>query len=211
MLFYFSLIILSLNLGAQIIQERRLYNLRSFGVKLLNYEFLRIYEKKFFKHVFIFSVILLFFILFYDSWMQYSIWSQNEFSKSFLPPYQTINYFLFYVGMRFFAPYLISLAFAFLFFFAAKYFNKKYQEKFFYEEEFYIGALAIFLIGYPLAVFYLIAVALIYLLAHFILAGASKNLGGRLSTYYLWLPIAIFVIIIKTWFQILPWWGILKF
>lgn len=203
MLLYFSLSILILSLGAQII-------LRFFGIKLRNYEFLRIYKKKFFKHIFIFSAILVFSILFYDSYLQYFTWSQNELSKMFLPPYQPINYFLFYVGMRFFGPYLISLVFAFLFFVVAKELNKKYQERFFYEEEFYIAALAIFLIGYPLAIFYLIAVISIYLLAHFILIGASRNLGERLSTYYLWLPIAISVIIISEWLMGLEWWKLLK-
>ncbi|MEK7593224.1 MAG: hypothetical protein AAB464_00700 [Patescibacteria group bacterium] len=112
--------------------------------------------------------------------------------------------------MKFFGPYLISLIFAFLFFFVAKYLNKKYQERFFYEEEFFIGALAIFLIGYPLAIFYLIGVISIYLLAHFVLAGASKNFGERLSTYYLWLPIAISVILISEWLVGLEWWRLLK-
>lgn len=217
MLFYFSLGILILSLGAQII-------LRSFGIgsrfkSTNNNPNLQIYKKvysdapicKAFGYIFFFSIFVVFVLLSYDSYLQYSAWSQNEVTKLFLPPYQPINYFLFYVGMRFFGPYLISLVFAFLFFVVAKYLNKKYQERFFYEEEFFIGALAIFLIGYPLAIFYLIGVISIYLLSHFILAGASKNLGSRLSTYYLWLPIAISVIIIKTWLQILPWWGILKF
>ena len=203
MIFYFSLGIFILTLGAQII-------LRSFGIKLRNYKFLRIYERKIFKYIFCFSIFAVFSFLFYDSYLQYSVWSQNEVTKLFLPPHQPINYFLFYVGMKFFGPYLISLIFAFLFFFVAKYLNKKYQERFFYEEEFFIGALAIFLIGYPLAIFYLIGVISIYLLAHFVLAGASKNFGERLSTYYLWLPIAIFVILISEWLVGLEWWRLLK-
>ena len=197
MILFLSLSILILALGAQII-------LRSFWLERYN-------AKKIFKYIFYFSIFLIFTLLFYNSYLQYFAWSQNELSKLFLPPYQPLNYFLFYVGMRFFGPYLISLAFALLFINAAKYLNKKYEERFFYEEEFYIAALSIFLVGYPLAIFYLIAVILIYLLAHFIFIGARGNFKERLSTYYLWLPIAIFAIIIIERLKILEWCKILKF
>ncbi len=197
MILFLSLGILILALGAQII-------LRSFWLERYN-------SAKIFKYIFIISIILIFSFLFYNSYLQYSAWSQDDVSKLMLPPYQPINYFLFYVGMRFFGAYLISLAFALLFINAAKYFNKKYNGRFFYEEEFYIAALSIFLTSYPLAIFYLIAVILIYLLAHFIFIGARGNFRERLSTYYLWLPIAIFIILMtEFWFKTLPWWGLLK-
>ena len=200
MLFYLSLSILILTMGAQII-------LRFFcsGDRFKITNNIRIY-----KYLFLFSTILIFSLLFYQSYLQYSAWSQNELSKLILPPYQPLNYFLFYVAMRFFGPYLISLIFALLFIGAAKYLNKKYEERFFYKEEFYLAALSIFLTSYPLAIFYLIAVILIYLLAHFIFIGARGNFKERLSTYYLWLPIAIFAIIIIERLKILEWWKILK-
>lgn len=199
MIFYFSLSFLIFAFGAQII-------LRSFSNGAI-----ADYSRKFYKYIFFFSILLVFSFLFYDSWQQYNVWLNNEISRFFLPPYTGIGYFLFYVGVRFFGPYSASLILAFLFFVVAKYLNKKYQERFFYKEEFYVGALAIFLIGYPLAIFYLIGVISIFLLAQFVFASLSKNFSQRLSSRYLWLPIAIFVIIIKSWIQISPWWKMLKF
>ncbi len=123
---------------------------------------------KLFKSIFIFSLISIFVLNFYQSWQQYQTWSQNELSKHLLPPYQSINYFLFYITTRFFAPYLISLFAALLFFFSAKTINKKYEERFFYPEELWLAALAIFLVGHPAWLFYAVFIIFIYLAIFFI-------------------------------------------
>lgn len=198
MLFYFSLGILILILGAQII-------LRFF--KILETD----KRESLFKRLFLTAVILIFIALFCQSCGQYLIWSQNKISKYFLPPYQSINYFIFYVGARFFAPYLISLMTALIFLYSAKMLNKKCGERFFYPEEFYFGALSMFLVGHPGWVFYSIILIIVYFILLFASHFLFSKKGGRLSLFWLWLPTAISVILVSEWIQTLLLWQVLKF
>lgn len=195
MLFEVSLAILILVLGLQII--------RRFG-GLFGYRSISI-----FKSIFILSVVLIFILLFYNSFQQYQSWSQNEVSKYLLPPHQSINYFIFYVLTRFFGPYLISLGAGLIFLLLAKILNKKYDERFFYPEEYYLGGISIFLTGHPGWLFYAVFLLIAYLLIHFYSLFIIHN-PERLSLYYLWIPMAIFVIIISKWLGNLTLWQILK-
>lgn len=200
MLFYFSLVILILTIGASLFWRRSFGNLRITNL-------VRIYE-----YIFLIVIVLIFILLFYQSWQQYQFWSRDEVSQFLLPPYQSINYFIFYAIARFFAPYLISLAVAILFLFSAKALNKKYQERFFKPEEPYFGAIAIFLTGHPGWLFYLVILIFIYLVLHLSLVIGQLSIvkGNRISLYYLWLPTGIFVIIIQRWLELLPLWSLLK-
>ncbi len=202
---FIILAILILTFGAQIF-------LRSLSLKFKNFEFLQKYELKFLKYIFYFSIFAVFPSLIYYSYQQYIVWQSAEPSKFLLPPYQNINYFLYYIGMRFFASYIVSLSVAFLFLFAAKYFNKKYDERFFYPEEIYLSALALFLSGHPGWLFYFIGLILLYLFLHLLLA-VSRRLSvneTRISLYYWWIPMAIFVIILNNLLIRLEWWKLLK-
>lgn len=177
--FFISLTILIVVLGASRLRSRR---------------------SLWFEYIFIFSVIAVFIFSFYLSYQQYQIWSKNDISKHLLPPYTSINYFVFYAFTRFFLPYLVSLAAAVLFLFSAKILNKKYKERFFYPEEYYFGALGIFLTGHPGWLFYLALLIILYLFIHLF----NRD---RLSTYWLWIPVAIFVIImIKIFLLSLSYW-----
>lgn len=190
--FYFSLIIL----GASAFGGR-------FPLAINN-------KSRFFRRVFVFSIIFIFGYLIYLSYQQYQNWSQGEISKFFLPPYQGIGYFIFYVGTRFFAPYLVSLIAAFLFIYAAKRYNQKYEERFFYPEEYWLGATSIFLVGYPGALFYIVFIIAIAVILSLII-GRWSLAGERLSLYYFWAPIAILTILImEFWLKTLPWWSLLK-
>ena len=160
MLFYFSLAILVFVLGAQLWLR---FFINRGGLTRVNTQI----NADIFKYIFLISLFLIFSLLFYQSFKQYQLWSQNEISQYLLPPYRSINYFIFYVFRRIFAPYLISLTVAILFSFTAKLLNKKYEERFFYPEEYYLGALAIFLMSHPGWLFYLIFLIFIYLLIHF--------------------------------------------
>jgi len=162
------------------------------------------------KYFFAATIILIFIFLFFQSYQQYQLWLKNDISKHLLPPYQDINYFIFYSLTRFFGPYLISLATGILFLFSAKILNKKYQKRFFYPEEPYFGALAVFLAGWPGLLFYIIFLTLIYLFIHLYSLFIIHN-SQRISLYYLWLPVAIFVILIQKWLELLPLWKLLKF
>lgn len=197
---YFSLGILILILMMSLFTRRLFYNQPPSAAGN---------RKKMHKCAFILTIILIFTILFFFTYQQYGLWLKNDVSKHLLPPYAGIDYFVFYAFTRFFAPYLISLAAAVLFLFSAKFINKKYGERFFYPEENYFGALSIFVTGHPGWLFYAVFLMVIYLLIHLYSLFIAGN-PERLSLYYLWLPAAIFVIIIQNWLVKLPLWSLLK-
>lgn len=143
------------------------------------------------------------------SWKQYILWSGNELGQLLLPPYQSLDYFVFYSRARFFNPYIISMIFSLAILAPALYFNKKLGDRFFESGEPYILAAAIFLSGYPGVLFYLI-----FILAFGTLASGAHFLrfshARRFSFYYLWLPAALFTIIISRWLAVTPLWQSLK-
>ena len=168
-----------------------------------------------YKYFFLVAISLFFSFFVFQSFQQYWVWAGNELSKNLLPPYQSANYFIFYVFTRFFAPYLISLAAALVFLFLTKILNKKYGERFFEPEEFYLGASAIFLSGHPGWLFYVVFLLAIYVLIQLFSTAKSSILNSkfspvRVSLYRLWIPTAIFVILIQRWLELLPIWQILK-
>ena len=158
----------------------------------------RIYE-----YLFLLTVILSFIFPLGTMRSQFLLWQKSSPASYLIPPYQDISYFLNYSFYVFFAKPIIALLAALIFLGLAKFFNKKFQERFFEPEEPYFGALAMFLIGYPGLIFYLIIVLASGL------AGALIT-RRRFSAYYLWFPVAIFVIMIQKWSQLLPFWQILK-
>ncbi len=172
-------------------------------------------KQKLFKYIFIFSIGIIFAFFVFQSFQQYWAWAGNELTKNLLPPYQSANYFIFYVFTRFFAPYLISFAAALVFLFSAKILNKKYEERFFYPEEIYLGASAIFLSGHPGWLFYVVFLLAVYVLIQLFFVAKYSILNTqysspRISLYWLWIPVAILVIITMSFLQSLPWWSLLK-
>ena len=204
----FSIIFIAVILGAQI--------LRSFLGHLRIANFMEIRKMRIIKFVFLSAIFTVFLLLFYQSYLQYEAWFSSEFSRHLLEQSVNfdnfnfrINYFVFYAITRFFAPYLISLVAALIFLILARKLNKKHNDKFFEPEEPWFGALAIFLLGHPSWFFYLISLILIYLIIHLLsLIISHKSLV--ISLYYLWLPTAIFVIIINKWLIELELWKLLK-
>lgn len=151
----------------------------------------------------------------YQSYQQYVFWKSNDLSKLYLPPYQPIDYFVFYARTRFFNPYIFSLLMAILFLLSAKALNKKYQERFFERIEPYLLAISMFVAGNPMWLFYLIILLTLYLLINSLFAIHNslfkKGEPPRIPLYYLWLPSAIFTILISKWLSEFAWWQILKF
>ncbi|MBI4993598.1 hypothetical protein HZC33_01390 [Candidatus Wolfebacteria bacterium] len=207
MIFYFSLGILILTLfiflGASSL-GRRFFNIGDNFYKYI------------FKYFYFASIIIIFFILIYQSFEQYQLWKSDNLSKYLLPPYVNINYFFKYVGFRFFGPYLISFAASILLLFSLNRLNKKYEERFFYSEEPQIAALAMFLSGWPGCLFYFIGLILAYLIIHFLVSFYYKfflKIGPsevRVSLRYWWIPMAIVAIIINKWLVGLDLWKLLK-
>lgn len=147
------------------------------------------------KSVWLFSLIAVFGSSFYLAWLQYQAWaSSGSFGKFLLPPYQKI-YFFYYVGWRIFTPWLVALAAAIIISQLAGFLNKRFGEKFLEPEEIKLLALGIFLTGWPGLLFF-IAVALFSGLLWSI---TYHFLGkGRAPLFYLWLPAAIFAILIES-------------
>ena len=209
-----SLSILILALGAQII-------LRFFSC--MRVARLRLWLRQcesahanIYKYIFYFSIIAVFSFLIFYSYKQYVVWQAVEPAKFLLPPHQSIDYFIKYVGDRFFAPYLVSFAAALVFLFVAKNLNKKYKERFFEPEELWLGTLAIFFVGHPGWLFYFTGLILIYLFIHIFITLYYKLFFRvsphevRVSLRFWWLPLAIFVVIINKWLVGLGVWKLLK-
>lgn len=198
---FFVLIVI---LGAQL-------KLRSFAVKHI-------------RRVFYFSVVLTLGIVLYWSYFQYQLWRDNLLSKFFLPPHQSINYFLGYVGARFFGPWLIAVGAAMLSLAAAYYLNKRFGGRFFEDEEPFLFALGVLLVGYPGFLFYIPLLFVFYLLFQLsvnlrLLLQKRKDgkiprqsaSSPRVSAYWLWLGTAILAILIKIFWipkELLAWFNL---
>ena len=138
--------------------------------------------------------------------MQYQVWeSAGGLSRYLLPPYRGIGYFIGYSVFHHWGPYLISGAFALLFYYGARWYNKKHEERFFEAKEPLTGALALLVVGWPGVVVYIVAFTIIFVLAS-VVATLVRGRDFRLSPYYLWLPVAIFVILMDTWILHQTWW-----
>ena len=191
---WFQLGILLISLGASLFLRRR-SSISTFNLQLTTHNL--------FRYIFITAVILSFIFSLGMMRSQFLLWQKNSPASYLIPPYQDINYFLDYSFYIFFAKPIIVLLAALIFLGLAKFFNRRFGEGFFEDEEPYFGALGIFLTGYQSFLFYIIMV----LLSGLIGAAITRK---RFSVYYLWLPLAIFVIMIQKWLQLLPFWQILK-
>jgi hypothetical protein len=139
------------------------------------------------------ALVITFSFLFYYSHAQFLVWLAGPPGAYLIPPYQGIGYFVFYVLMRFWAPYLLSAGVAGLFLFAMYYGNRRWQERFFYPDEVYLIALAIFMVGNPLWIGYLLVTLLVYCL-YVLTRRVITRKNERVTFYYFWLPIALICI-----------------
>lgn len=130
---------------------------------------------------------------------QYFIWQNDPLLKYLIPPYNNISYFLRFVGMRFFAPWILALVASLILGFVSLWANKKYNERFFENEEIYLGSLGMFLVGWPGFLFYIVLILFLGVVLSFIYFLKNK---GRAPLYYFWLPTVIIVILAR--FFILP-------
>ncbi|NCN53080.1 hypothetical protein GW950_01290 [Candidatus Wolfebacteria bacterium] len=154
------------------------------------------------------TALIIFGVAAYYSYQQYLIWSSSQFSQLFLPPYQDLDYFISYTRTRFFNPYILSLIFSFLFLLSTKTLNNKFGERFFENSEIILFSLALFLVGHPGWLLYLIIILFtvtLFSTFHF----WKKGHSDRLSLYWFWLPVGIFTILISKWLSLTTLWKIL--
>ncbi|MCX6702273.1 MAG: hypothetical protein NTW60_00120 [Candidatus Wolfebacteria bacterium] len=184
------------------------------GTSLLSGRFLFVRDRKdsAFRCFFFFSVFSIFLYEVYQSWLQYGYWRNGGgISQYLLPPYNSSFYFFQYVGFRFFAPWAVAFLISLVFPILAKFINKKCGERFFYAEEPWIAAIGFFLSGYPGWLYYSLVFLIVFLLAHLFVNLFLRKKNERISSYYLWLPAAIFVIIIQEfWLSHVEWLNFLR-
>lgn len=146
----------------------------------------------------------------YRAFFQYYVWHTNTATDFLLPPYTPITYFLAYIMRRFVSPYMLSFFAGILVWIVMRWLNKKYQDRFFYEKELVIVPAALFLVGYPgLIVYVLFSLGVFMGLSIFRTIFFSKTTTTSLR--YLWLPIAMCVILINELvLSQTMWWKLLK-
>ncbi len=157
--------------------------------------------------IFLALVLVLFSYATYQGFRLYSATRAHQIGQFF-----DIEYILiFRVGVGIFIPYLISFIVALAFMWIAIKYNRKYGGRFFEKEEIQIGGLSLLLVGHPGWVFYSIALILLYLLLHIAHYILHTNKSFRLSIYHLWVPTAIFVILISEhWLSNMTLWFLLE-
>ncbi|MGC8775999.1 MAG: hypothetical protein ACP5QN_01650 [Minisyncoccia bacterium] len=134
-----------------------------------------------------------------ESINQYLLWQKDPIFKFLIPPHQNINYFLKFVGLRFFSYWILALIAALSLNKIAFWANKKYNERFFESEEISLGTLGMFLTGWPGFLFYIALILFLGLILSLIYTLKNK---GRAPLYYFWLSGAIAIILVKNF--ILP-------
>ncbi len=141
----------------------------------------------------------------------YFLWKNDAVSQFLLPPYQKINYFLGYVGHRYIIPFFTSLLVAVIIFKLIKFLNNKRGNRFFYDDEYWFVFLGILVVGHPLWVIYIFSALIIGALINFIKIIFSKRNSGDgggekiiFSMRYIWLPLAILILVLNKWLIDLP-------
>lgn len=144
--------------------------------------------------------IIIFSLLFYFTREQFISWHAGEFTKVFVPPFnsQGINYFLSFVFFRMWVEFIFSLVCACIFLLVATRLNRRFGERFFYEDELHFGAAGIFLVGYPGLVYYLFLFFGMYVVLQ-VVALIYFHESRRISPYFLWLSLALVLIVLQFW------------
>lgn len=122
------------------------------------------------------------------SGLQYLVWKQGAFSVFFLPPYQSITYFLRYSFFHFFIANILVLFFA-LAFYLILILVKKYRSSLVNQEELSLILLASLLVSWPNLVLF---VPLFLLLAVIFLVLNKKQLNLSLAVIFSLVIIFIF-------------------
>jgi len=112
--------------------------------------------------------------------LQYAVYQNDPFTKLFLPPYQTIDWFAFSMWSRHAAPFLFALASGFIMYLAALYANRFSQREFFMENDKYILLLAALMVGWPNYILFLLALIVLAVLQSIIITVKRKGEENRI-------------------------------
>ena len=128
-----------------------------------------------------------------EAHLLYSNWSEGSITQFLLPPHEPISYFLGRFLRFSFWPWIAAAFGGAVIAWLSHKLNAKFDERFFEEEEIPLFALGAFLSGYPGILLYAVTILLLELFLTIIYSIAG---WGRAPMYYLWLPSALFVIIV---------------
>ncbi|MCR4328134.1 MAG: hypothetical protein NUV53_01315 [Patescibacteria group bacterium] len=131
-----------------------------------------------------------------SSYFIYASWKSDGLGHFFLPPHNSIYYFIRYVIERMWAPWVIACGVGVIVIWVAVRMNRAHGERFFREGEASLAGFCFFSVGYPAFLFYLLAILLV---GAIVTAVNHVRGGGRSSLYYWWVPIAVSVIILKVY------------
>ena len=131
---------------------------------------------------------------FYFAWLQYAGWKAHPLSRFLLPPYRPLLYFFSYVGWRVFAPWLFAFCAAVVAARIADYANRRCGGRFFEPGETRLFGFGVFMTGYPGFLLYVVCMLAAGFLLSFLYILRKK---GRAPFFSLWLPVAIFAILLK--------------
>jgi len=125
------------------------------------------------------------------SGLQYYTWAQDDFTRLFLPPHQSVSYFLIYSG-RFWGHVVLSLGSALLFWFLLRGLRMWSPESF-KRNDISLGVLLVLIVGWPhVVVFVPLAFLLVLLLSIWRLV-VMKNSNVSLGSSFL---VAAFLVLI---------------
>ena len=150
-----------------------------------------------FKKLFLISTAIVVSYYFFLTYLQFWAWENSgPLTRFFLPPH-TGWWFLFdYWFIRFLLGYAISFLIALVFVFSARKLNRRFGGRFFEAQEPWLGGLGLFLSGQPGWIFYLSLIFAIQLIRTGF-GYLKREKTKRFSFRYLWLPTAMFVIILR--------------
>lgn len=142
----------------------------------------------------------------YRTHAQFIAWQGDAISKYLLPPYHSLDYFVSYAAMHFWASYGISFIMALAIYIIAAWANARRGGIFFEKEEIYFLALGIFLTGHPGWILYLLVVLIAYVIYSVFAALIFQSLK-RVSFYYFWLPCAAATILAGAYMTQFSWYN----
>jgi len=131
---------------------------------------------------------------------QYMAWSEAGPPAVYLvPPHRSMSYVISYVFARSGVSYVVSLTAALALAAVMMWANRRHEERFFEKEEPYLAALAVFLLGNPSAPYaWLWYIGALLVTALLVTSYRLRVKDYRFSLYYLWLPLALGVILVES-------------
>lgn len=102
-------------------------------------------------------VIMAIFVLtgYFSTTAQYDVWKNNEMSRFFLPPHQSIIYFYQYSFFHFWLPYVLDLAISLVWMFCLVLLQKYGNKRFLDEKEIALGFFTSIVVGWPRFIVYI--------------------------------------------------------